>query len=466
MAVRLAIQKGMRNTGSSSGRPPEDRRALRREILWLAAPAAAEQLLASLTQMVDTALVGPLGPVAVAAVGLSTQPLWFLMSPFIGIGAGLGALVARAVGAGDAQEAGDAVRQGILLGSALALAVAAGLWTGAPGLLRWLGAEAAVIPVAVAYLRALVPGLAALFLSLILGSAFRAAGDTRSPFRISLVANGLNLVLAWAWIYGHLGLPAWGVVGAGWATTVARLAALGLMLAVLFRGRGPLALPLRGVVRVNPGLILRILRVGVPAAVNRLLGSGAYLVYLRLVAGLGTVTMAAHYTAVVAEELSWIVASGISVAVAALVGQALGARTPHRARLAIAEAIYLGGGMMAAIGLFYLAVPEWYLRIFTQDPAVLALAATALRVTAAGQIPMVLSEVLQGALAGAGDTRVLVWIAAFGGWVVRLGAAYYFVAVLDWGLAGAWAGAVLDWVARLVLMLIRVRSGRWQEVQV
>lgn len=453
----------IRTTGVSGSTSPG---ALRREIVRLALPTVGEEVLATLTRMVDMMLVGPLGPVAVAAVGLSTQPLWFILGPFMGISAGLGALVARAVGAGDRQGAESALRQGLILGGALATTLGVAVWALAPGIMGWMGAEPEVFPTGVAYLRSLVPGLVALFWSVVLNGAQRAAGDTRTPFRISMMVNGLNILLDWGLIYGHLGLPALGVVGAGWATSIARMAGLALLLLVLLQGRSRVALPTGRLLQPDLLLMGRILRVGIPASIDRMLGAGAYLVYVRLVAGLGTVAMAAHYTAVIAEELSWMVGAGFGVAVAAMVGQSLGAGDPARARAAIAEGLKMGALVMAGIGLFYLTVPGLYLRLFTRDAAVLALATGALRVTGTGQVPMVLSVVLQGALSGAGDTRVLVWISAFGGWVVRLGLAYLFVRGLGWGLAGAWAASVLDWVARLVLLLLRFRSGRWQEVRV
>lgn len=440
--------------------------ALRRQILRLAWPVVAEQLLGTLAQMVDMMLVGPLGAAAVAAVGLSTQPLWFLMGPFMGLGAGVGALVSRCAGAGQHLQARSALRQGFWLATALAILMGGLIAAQAAAIVRLMGGEPDLVPVAAAYLCALAPGLAALFWSLVMGAALRAAGDTRTPFYISAAVNAVNLALTWALVYGRLGLPALGVTGAGAATSMARgLGALALLAALLRRAR-PVRLEPERLLALDGDLMRRILRVALPAAGERISSTLAYTVYARLVATLGTVAVAAHYTAVVAEQVSWMLGAGLTTAAATLAGQALGARAPERAQAAIRESVRVGAAAILPLAALFLAFPEAYLRLFTREPRVLAGAADALRVAAAGEVPMILAVVLTGALGGAGDARVPAGISLAGGWAVRLGCTALFLFGLGWGLPGAWAASVLDWTVRVLLLYARFRSGRWQHVQV
>lgn len=448
--------------------PDPDRAGIRRSIVHLAWPVVAEQILATLMQMVDTFLVGPLGAVAMAAVGLSVQPLWVAMSLFMGIGAGLAALIARLVGAGQQEDASVAAAQGFWLG--LLLAVAAGwliAWQ-ADAIVLAMGAQPEVAPLAGAFMRLLAPGLACQFWAMIMGAGLRAAGNTRAPFVIGAVINGLNAVLAWALIYGHLGLPAMGVLGAGLATSTARaLGAVLLLIVLLHRGTGPgLNLAWQHLRRLRPQAVSRILRVGLPAAAERASSSVAYVLFARLVATLGTVAFAAHHLAVVAENVVWMVAVGLDVATGALVGQGLGAGRPQFSEGATREAVKLSTGLIAVFSLLFLVFPGPYLALFRQDPAVAAAATGALRVAGLTVLPMALAIILFGALRGAGDTRYLLGIALVGGWAVRLGAAAVFVLWLGWGLPGAWAAAGLDWSVRLVLLWQRFRSGRWKILQV
>ncbi len=451
-----------KHTESTAGR----NKGLRLEILRLAWPVVAESLMGTLAQMVDMILVGPLGAGAVAAVGLSTQPLWFLMGPFLGLGSGLGALISRFVGAGDDEQARSAARQGFWLSGVLALVMCSLIYWQAPFIITAMGGGEDVLPLASAYLRALAPGLIALFWSNVMGAAPRAAGDTRTPFYIGVGVNVINLGLAWVLIYGHFGLPAMGLVGAGVATSIARILGAVALLWTLLRGTRGVRLEPARIFEIDWPLIKRILNVGLPAAGERLATSFAYVVYTRIVNTLGTVVAAAHYTAVTAENVSWMLGTGLTTAAATLVGQALGAGTPERASAAIKESIKIGlVAVLPLIALFGL-FPQPYVGLFSKDPAVVAQASNALRVAAAGEIPMVLSLVYIGALTGAGDSRMIAGISLAGGWVVRLGLAVLLVPVLGLGLEGAWAASVLDWTVRVGLLYLRFRSGRWQRVKV
>lgn len=439
---------------------------LRSDIIRLAWPVVAEQLLGTLAQTVDMVLVGPLGAVSVAAVGLSTQPLWFLMGPFYGLGSGLGALVSRFVGAGEHENARAASRQGFWLGTILSVLVGALIWWQATNIVIWMGGEPEAVPAAAAYLRALAPGLLALFWSMTMAAVPRAAGDTRTPFYISVGVNVLNFVLAWAMIYGHLGLPAMGLVGAGIATSTSRILGAVALWVVLVRGTGETRLEVNRLGQIDVGLIKRILNVGIPATVERLATSLAYVVYTRMVSSLGTVIQAAHYTAVIAEQISWTLGSGLTTAAATLVGQALGAKEPKQADAAIREAMKIGTVLVVPITILFLGFPTPYMHLFSKDPEVIAPAVAALRMATAGEWPMILSLVFIGALVGAGDSRAVAGVSLIGGWVVRLGLAALFVLVLPWGLTGAWAASVVDWFVRAALLFWRFRTGKWQSVKV
>lgn len=439
---------------------------LRREIVRLAWPVFAEQILGTLAQTVDMILVGPLGAISVAAVGLSTQPTFILIGPSVGIGAGLGALVARFAGARTYDDARRAARQGLWLGLVLAVVIGVLVWWQAPGIIRLMGGEPDVVPVAAAYLRALAPGLAAMLWSLVMGAVPRAAGDTRTPFYISLGVNLLNLVLAWAFIYGHLGLPAMGLVGAGVATSIARILGALTLLVVLLRGTEEIRLEPARLFELDWALLKRIFAVGVPAAAERLATSGAYIVFTIMISTMGTVVQAAHYTAVIAENVSWMLGSGLTAACATIVGQSLGAKNPQRAGQAIREGVKLGAMLAVPLTVLFLTIPQYYMQIFSQDPQVISLAASALRAGASAELPMILSLVYSGALTGAGNSRAVFLISLAGGWIVRISLAVLFIFGLKWGLPGAWAATVADWTARMGLFYWRFRSGHWANAKV
>src|SRR5690606_37609917 len=151
------------------------------------------------------------------------------------------------------------------------------------------------------------------------------------------------VALDWLLIFGHLGFPALGVVGAALATSIARfVGALGLLV-VLFRRQGPVALRWRTLWRFSSNLAVRIVRVASPSAVERTAATLSMLVYAILINRLGTIAIATQQIAYVTEDLIWLVAFGLGTSTATLIGQSLGAQNPERARLAMLEGLRVGG---------------------------------------------------------------------------------------------------------------------------
>lgn len=442
------------------------RQEVRRDLIQIAWPTALEQLASLATQMVDMAFVGRVGAYAVAAVGVVTQPLWITFGLAGALGAGVLALVARFTGAREEETVHRTVSTASWLGAALAVLLGAGLYFGASWIARTMGAPDDVHPYAVAYLQVLVPGLIGQYWFIAMAAALRAVGETRVPMLIALGVNIVNVVLDWLLIFGNLGFPALGVVGAGLATSIARALGAAASLMVLVLRPGPVSLRWHSCWRFNGDLAGRILRVAVPASVERTAASLSMVVFAILINRLGTVAIAAQQICYVTEDIIWLVAFGLGTSCGALVGQSLGARDPDRARLAIAEGLRLGGGFIVAVAVSFLLVPGLYMQIFTTDPAVIDLGSAALRVAAAADVAMGLALILNGALQGAGDTRVPALVTLLCSWVIRLSLAYAAIDILGWGLIGAWAAAGVDWAVRLVLLWARYRQGKWQEVAV
>lgn len=441
-------------------------REVRPSIVRLAWPVFAEMSLQTLTQVVDLVMVGRLGAVAVAAVGLSFQPIWLAAGVFMGLAAGTTAVVARSVGAGQSGEAGKAAHQSFLLAAVMALGLGAGVYAGAGFLLRVMGAEPAVAAEGGSYVRFLVPGMAAMMGGQVLAGALRGAGDTRTPMKVNGLVNLFNVFGNWVLIFGHLGFPALGITGAAIATSLARAGGLAMLLAAFFRPNTAVAFPARHFFRPDTAAMARVVRVGLPAALERLTTSLGMVLYARVVAGLGTVAYAAHAIALNVESLSYMPGIAFSVAASALVGQELGARRPHRAAAGGWECTRLALLVMGGMGLVFLLAPGPLMRLYTADPAIVALGVVALRVVAFAQLPEAAGFVLGGALRGAGDTRTVLYVSLAGVWGVRLLTAYLFVSVLGLGILGAWLAMTLDWVVRAAYLTARFRGGRWQEVEV
>jgi putative MATE family efflux protein len=262
------------------------------------------------------------------------------------------------------------------------------------------------------------------------------------------------------------------VVGAGLATTLARIIGSLFLFALMFSGRTVISLrlrsfrPSRTFFKPDLAVMARIFRIGIPAALERIVNSFGQLLYTRVVAGLGTIAFAAHSLALNVESLSYMPGIGLSVAATTLVGQKLGAGKPLEAESNGWECMMLGLMIMGIMGAVFFIAPAALLRLYTGDAAVVAMGVVALRIVAFTQLPESVGFVLSGALRGAGDTRSVLVITGVGVWAVRVGLSLVFVFVLHWGLVGAWLAMLLDWVFRSGYLILRFRTGSWKEVRV
>jgi putative MATE family efflux protein len=434
-------------------------------VLKLALPATAELLLNMVVDMVNTYLVGHLGAASLAGVGLAAQWVMTAMVLFSAVGTGATALIARMVGARDWAAANRVLGQAMVLSFAIGLGAAAALWLGAGPALRLMGAEEEALAQGVPYLR-LVSSVFMFSALMFIGNAcLRGAGDTRTPLQVMAVVNLINLALSWSLVKGLWGLPALGVEGAAIGAMTGRLAGGLLVISLLFRGRSGLILKARGW-RFDPPLSWRMLRIGLPAALEQFIFRMGMLAFVRTVSALGTAAYAAHQVALSAESISFMPGFGFAVAATTLVGQGLGARDPRRAEADGLVSFYLAAGLMSVMGLGFILFAPQLMGVFTEDPRIIELGTMPLRLIGLVQPFLAAMMVFGGGLRGAGETTAPLLINGVGVWVVRVPAALVLTRALEWGLTGAWIAMALDLTSRGLLLFFRFRSGRWKTVQV
>jgi MATE family multidrug resistance protein len=280
-----------------------------------------------------------------------------------------------------------------------------------------------------------------------------------------VIANLVNLALNYGLIFGHFGLPAWGVVGSGTATAIAEWV-YGIVLFVVFRHRSVDRIYRTAPVVPDGEAIRRFLRTSAPIGGQWMLDMLAFASFSTLVARMGAAQMAASQSLISLMHLSFMQVVGISIALSTLVGRYVGAGDVLAAERSHATGVRLGVVLSLATGAIFLSMPELCLRIFTDDAEVLALGAPLLAVGAAFQVADALGVLSAGALRGAGDTRWPFVVQTALAWGLFLPAAYLGGFVLDGGLTGAWLGGVV-YVAILGLALrARFRFGAWKRVRI
>ncbi len=461
------------------------------KVVNLAWPAICEMFMSTLVQFVDTAMVGRLGTVAVAAISLSSSPMWLINGIFTGLSVGSTALVARYVGANEINKANQAAKQSVIVGALMALVVTALTLFYGQYVPKFMGAEPEVLPYATAYLKILSLTFILHFVSFIVTGVLRGAGDTKTPMRINIFANILNIVGNFFLIFptreiflgGSLSLPVigtitfpqiqftiWGadlgVRGAAISTAISRGMAGVIVLFILLSGKFIVNLKLKEKLSFDFAIIKQIFSIGLPAAAERVAMSSGQIFFTRIVAGLGTTMLTAHHLAIVAESLSYMPGFGFSMAATTLVSQSLGANKPEEAEELGMETLKLGAMVMTGMGLIFFFFPHHLIGIFNSDPEVIRYGSMALRIVAFSQPFFSSTMVLSGALRGAGDTRWPLYFALIGMWGVRLSIAYILVNLLGLGLMGAWIAMVVDLGIRGTMVFVRFKNGAWKNIKI
>jgi len=436
-----------------------------REVVTLATPVVLTQLSATAMGVVDSAMVGRLGPTQLAAVGFASIWLWTIFSLLYGTASGIQTFVSQADGAGQPGACGRWAWQGFYAIAPAALLFVAVLAPLAGPLLALLGPSAELQSSAVAYITTRLAGEAAFAVIMVLTSFFRGLGDTRTPLYVTLFANAVNVVLDYGLIFGELGLPAWGVSGAGAATAVGSwVGAAALYIA--FRRRSVSERFDTRPVAPDRAAVARFLRTGAPIGGQWCVGMTSFACFTTVVARMGDASMAASQAFVMLLSLSFMQAVGISIAASTLVGRYVGARDEMSAKRSFRSSIQIGLALSGVIAVLFVAIPTPLLRIFTDDPAVVALGRPLLVIGALFQLFDFLAIVTEGALRGAGDTRWPFAVETALGWGFFIPLAYLLGVVLEGGLTGAWVGGLI-YVCALALVLVRrFRSGAWRQIAI
>jgi len=434
------------------------------ELSRLAYPVVLSHLSASATHVVDSAMVGRLGATELAAVGYGGVWLWTALTLFMGAATGVQTFVAQADGAGDTRACGRWTWQGLHAVVPLTVAGIALFVAVFPALLAWLGPSPDLQAHAVTYVRWRALGAAGLAVSMVLSAFFRGLGDTTTPLVAALLSAALNVVLDYGLIFGELGLPAWGVKGAGAATAAAEWTGA-LVLWVAFRRRR-LARYGTGAVAPDRRDVARFLRTSLPVGGQWWIETASFALFSTLVARMGDASMAASQALVALLSLSFMQAVGIGMASATLVGRYVGARDPDAAARSHRTALGLACVLATAVAALLLAVPERLVGLFSTDPEVLRLGVPLVRVGALLQVFDALNIVASGSLRGAGDTRWPFVAQSCTAWGLGLPLAWLAAVALDGGVLAAWAGLTVSLAVLTGALLARFHGGAWRHIRI
>jgi MATE family multidrug resistance protein len=431
-------------------------RAELRAMVRLALPVVAVQVGWMAMGVVDTIVVGHVSADAMAAVALGN--LLFLAVSIFGMGVltGLDPVVAQAVGARDEPAVARGVQRGLVLVLGLTVLSTMALLPARPLLLA-LRQPAEIVPTVAAYTRVAIGGFLPFYVVVLVRVLLQATGGVGPLVWATLAANVLNLALNWVFVFGHLGVPAYGAVGSSWATTLSRWALAIFMVAFSWRRLRAQLLPFRPEsFALRP--LGRILLLGAPIGIQYELELGIFNVVGLMMGWLGAIPMAANQVALNIASITFMVPLGVSIAASVLVGHAVGRGDAEEARRAALAALVCGVGFMALSAIVMLAAPETLAQAYTTDVAVARLAATLIPIAGVFQVFDGTQVVSIGVLRGMGDTRTPMLVNVLGYWVIALPLSAWLGLRTPAGPAGMWWGLVVGLAVVALILVSRVRS--------
>jgi putative MATE family efflux protein len=433
--------------------------------LWrLAWPSIIENLLFTMVFFADTLITGWLrDEKMLAATALAGLLMLLMNTPFIALGAAANSIVSRSWGERDFRTARRCA--GITVGLAIGLAILLFLTANpfALTVVRLFGADDAVAPISGRYLKIILLSGFCGFPMLVSNAVIRGTGNTRTPMLIAGLMNGTNVLCSVILAFGWFGLPAMGVYGVAWGTVIARSVGFAGSAGFLLYSRG-VGVPPACLIAPDSRVLARLWRLTWPTLAERLSNAVVYLAFMRLVAGLGTVVLAAHNIALQVESLAFMPAWAIGIATTTIVGQAIGARLEHIAESAVRRTILISGLLMGVIGAGFIIFGPDIVRMFGATPEVIAQAAVAIRISAAELFFMAWTFILMGAMRGAGDARSPLFVCLASIVIFRLGGVWLLAYVFDLGLAGVWIATAADWAMRSVGLAFCFKKGTWKKL--
>ena len=440
-----------------------ENRKLIKNIFQITLPAVFDLLAQTLIMAFDMKMVSSLGPSAISSVGVGTAGMFALIPALIAVATGTTALLSRAYGADNKIEGKKAFTQSFFIAVPLGIFLTIIFLLFSEQIINLVGnAKDMNLKDAILYQNMTVIGFPFLGISIATFYAFRAMGENKIPMIGNTLALVLKLILNFLLIY----LFKWGIFGAALSTTLTRLfSAIFSIYLVFWSKKNWISLELKDL-KFDYFTSKRILKVGIPAAVEQLGLRIGMLIFEMMVISLGNLSYAAHKIALTAESISFNLGFAFSFAASALVGQELGKGSSQKALKNGYICTIIAMIVMSTFGLFFFIIPQFLVSLFTKDKDVIELATMALKIVSICQPFSGASMVLAGSLRGAGDTKSVLLITYLGIFLIRIPITYLFLNVLNLGLAGAWIVMTIDLAIRSSLAFYIFRRGKWKYLQV
>ncbi len=434
----------------------------------MAWPSVMESFFVALAGMVDSLMVSSLGPYAVAAVGLTTQPKFIGMCLFIALSVAVSALVARRKGEERRREGNQVLLMALLVTLLMGTLISICCVVFAEPFMRWAGAKEDTLGPSVQYFRIIMGGMLFQIITLSINAAQRGAGNTKIAMRTNVTANVVNMIGNYLLIQGNLGFPALGIQGAALATVFGTVVACTMAIFSISTPKAFVSLPYIWKEKVRPlfSTLKSILHISNTVFVEQILMRIGFMAVAVMAADMGTNDFAAHQVGMNIMSLSFSFGDGFQAAAVALIGQSLGRRDEEQARFYGKTCRYMGLAVSLVLSVLYLTLGRTLYGLFFQEAEIIEAGLGIVRMIVVIVFLQISQVIYMGCLRGAGDVRYTMMASTISVTLVRPLTSYLFCYPLGMGLIGIWMGVLADQLSRYFFASLRFRSGKWTKITI
>lgn len=435
----------------------------RKTILAIALPIIGGMLSQNILNLVDTAMVGHLGNVALAASGYGGFASYMSVAFILGLAAGVQALAARRLGEGRESETAIPLNGGLILSLALGLPLSFILYQAAPWIMSILTPDPDVVEYAAPYLQIRLLSMVAVGMNFCFRGYLSAVHMTRYYLMTIVTMHIINVTLNWVLIFGHFGSPAYGVVGAAMATSISLITGTLIYFVIAWRIAHH-----HGFLHRLPSwkILWQQIKLSLPNSFQQLMFSSGLVMLLYILGRVGTAEVAAGNVLMNIMLVSLLPAMGLGMATSTLVGNALGRNEPQDARRWGWNGAVLTGLYGVTVMLILVLAGRPFLSVFLTNPDTLELAFLPLMVSAAVIVIDLMGMALMSALLGAGDTMTPLRISIIGQWLFFLPLAWLVGPTLGYGLLGVWLVQAVYRLAQALMFIFAWHRGEWDKIKI
>lgn len=464
-SLRLSVRYIMR--WGNNGMKGYDKDIVRTTVN-MAWPAIIESFFVAFAGLVDSLMVSALGPEAVAAVGLTTQPKFLGLALFFALNVAISALVARRRGERRREEANRILVTALVFIVVAAAVLSVFLVCAAGPIMDLCGSTAETHESAVAYYQIIMGGMIFNCIQMGINSAQRGAGNTKITMRTNVTSNTINIIMNYLLIQGHFGFPALGIRGAALATVLGTVVAAVMSVLSLRKEDNFVSIPYIIRQKIGPSLeaFKNLIHVGYSVFFEQVLMRIGFMLTAVMAAHQGTDAMAAHQVGMNIMGLSFSFGDGLQATAVALIGRSLGEKNEELAKEYGRTCRMVGAVIAVGLVLLYFTGARAFMSLYFQEEHIVQIGVDIMHVIVFVVIFQISQVIYMGCLRGAGDTLYTAVASTISVTLVRTAVSYFCGYVLNWGIIGIWMGVLGDQLSRFLFASIRFRAGKWTKIKI